>query len=373
MSNYCKKNSLKINSAKTKVLIFSKGKVRRVPDFYYNGSKIEVVYNYLYLGLNFQYNNKFNIAQKHLYDKASKAMFSLIRKSRKLLLPIDLQIDLFDKIVAPIVLYGSEIWGYTSVHLCDKLQLRFYKLLMNARKGTPTSMILGEFGKFPLNLEVKIRTLCFWYRLVTTIKDNKLSNIVYTFLFNLYEKGLYISPYLKFVHSTLNNLGLSYMWTNQLHLSLSPEHLRQTIKQRLNDQYIQCWYTEINSKESFYNYRIYKIDFKQEKYISMLNEHYVKIFFQFRTLNHKLPIQTGRIHSILRNERICQRCNLNLIGDEYHYLFECPFFTLQRNSYIKKYFLIRPNAIKYNQLFNNENMKVLENLVIFLKAIMQAF
>ena len=39
-------------------------------------------------------------------------MYSLIKKSRSLLLPIDLQIELFDKLVKPILLYGSEVWGF---------------------------------------------------------------------------------------------------------------------------------------------------------------------------------------------------------------------------------------------------------------------
>ena len=39
-------------------------------------------------------------------------MYSVLRKSRSLHLPIDLQIKLFDSLVLPILLYGSEIWGY---------------------------------------------------------------------------------------------------------------------------------------------------------------------------------------------------------------------------------------------------------------------
>ena len=37
-------------------------------------------------------------------------MFALITKARKLNLPIDVQLELFDAVVTPVVLHGSEIW-----------------------------------------------------------------------------------------------------------------------------------------------------------------------------------------------------------------------------------------------------------------------
>ena len=39
----------------------------------------------------------------------------------------------------------------------------------------------------------------------------------------------------------------------------------------------------------------------------------------FRTLNHRLPIQRGRL---------CTKCLAADIGDEIHYVFSCPFFFL---------------------------------------------
>ena len=78
---------------------------------YYNGSKLDGVFSLTYLGLTFSYNAKLKLAQNELYHKASKAMFDLIGKCRKLNLPLDLQLNLFDSVVKPVMLYGSEIWG----------------------------------------------------------------------------------------------------------------------------------------------------------------------------------------------------------------------------------------------------------------------
>ena len=112
MQSYCNIWKLNINNSKTKIVILSRGKVRKYPKFNLGNSSIDVIDNFTYLSIVFNYNGKFGNANKNVFNKASRAMFSLLKKSRVLNLPIDLQLDLFDKLVTPILLYGSEIWAY---------------------------------------------------------------------------------------------------------------------------------------------------------------------------------------------------------------------------------------------------------------------
>ena len=42
-------------------------------------------------------------------------------------LPVDIQLDLFDKLATPILLYGSEIWLYENTDVIEKLNLRYCK------------------------------------------------------------------------------------------------------------------------------------------------------------------------------------------------------------------------------------------------------
>ena len=49
-------------------------------------------------------------------------------------------------------------------------------------------------------------------------------------------------------------------------------------------------------------------------------------------------------------------------GDEYHYVLVCPSLMEERSKYIKRYFRIRPNTLKMNQLFNGHNVKQLTDL-----------
>ena len=71
LSNYCDKWSLRVNVDKTKVVVFPRGKIRKMTTFKYKGRSLEVGFEFQYLEVCFNYNNKFNVAQKSLYDKAS--------------------------------------------------------------------------------------------------------------------------------------------------------------------------------------------------------------------------------------------------------------------------------------------------------------
>ena len=94
-------------------------------------------------------------------------MFSLIKKSGVLNLPIDLQLDLFDKLFTPILLYGSEIWVYENNDIIEKLHLRYCKYVLSVNKSTTSSMVYGELGRYPLNIEYTSRCILFWARIIS--------------------------------------------------------------------------------------------------------------------------------------------------------------------------------------------------------------
>ena len=50
---------------------------------------------------------------------------------------------------------------------------------------------------------------------------------------------------------------------------------------------------------------------------------------RFRRRNHKLPIEAGCRHGVLRENRICIAMWME-VGDEFHYLFKCSNFNDKR-------------------------------------------
>ena len=202
---YCELWGLDINVRKTKVMIFSRGKIRKMPKFNFNEETVDVVWDYKYLGVKFNYNNKFKKAQQLQFLLANRAMFSLLRKCRQLNLPLDIQLELFEKCVHPILLYGCKIWACEKMDVISKLQLRFLKLILGVKVTTPTCMVLGEVGRYPIEIEAKCRMLGFWYGLCSTSHSEspKISNLMFQLCSKLYYASDYKLPWFMKVHSLL--------------------------------------------------------------------------------------------------------------------------------------------------------------------------
>ena len=87
---------------------------------------------------------------KNNISKATKAMHTLRRTFYDKNIPIDCQIDMFEKTIEPILLYGAEIWGAENTTIIEKYHLKVLKQILGVRPNTPTYMVLGETGKLPL-------------------------------------------------------------------------------------------------------------------------------------------------------------------------------------------------------------------------------
>ena len=92
---------------------------------------------------------------------------------------------------------------------------------------------------------------------------------------------------------------------------------------------------------------------------------------RFRCGNHKLPVHKRYLRHDTDNK--CSLCNLNNVGDEFHYLFICPRLNLERERLLKKYYFTRPNVLKMYELFNTGSNKEKSNLAHFVSKIMSLF
>ena len=97
---------------KTKIMIFRKGgNLPRNLSFSYEGNNIEIVGKFVYLGITFTTGRSFNETHKTLSGQGLKVIFKLNQYLYKF---IDLSpkhvLDLLDKLVRPILCYGTEVW-----------------------------------------------------------------------------------------------------------------------------------------------------------------------------------------------------------------------------------------------------------------------
>ena len=59
--------------------------------------------------------------------------------------------------VKPILLYDCEIWGFRNNDVLEKVHLKFCKTILNLKTSTPNYMIYGELGRYPVEIDIKIR------------------------------------------------------------------------------------------------------------------------------------------------------------------------------------------------------------------------
>ena len=81
---YCKKWKLKVNTDKSKIIVFKKGRRTLRENWSYGNMEIEVCNQIQYLGIIISSNGSFNSAQNKLSEQATKAIFSMQKKSKKM-------------------------------------------------------------------------------------------------------------------------------------------------------------------------------------------------------------------------------------------------------------------------------------------------
>ena len=361
--SYCNTWKLQVNVNKTKVIIFCKRKVKQDIYFTIQGQVLDIVDTYSYLGVIFKYNGTFLETRKKLLEQAEKALFPIYKLIRNESLSVDIQLKLFDSMIEPILLYGAEIWGYENIKLIEQFHLKFCKRILSVRNTTPNFMVLGELGRFPLEIKVKLRMVSFWIKLLQ--KESKLSSTLYRLMLSLGIKTHYTFKWVKYVESIFNDIGMGYIFQNQIAYAD-----RSLIKQILSDQFVQKWFGDIENSSRGLFYSTFKKNFCLENYLLRLGENNRLWLTKLRTSNLRLPIETGRWYNIPREDRICNLCNSGF-GDEFHILFVCKHDVVVRlrNKYIPRYYTNFPNATKFEGLLSICNTELYKKLSLFIRKV----
>ena len=138
-NEYCKSWKLKVNTNKTKVVVFG---ARKTDNMVIILLRLQIGINILLLF--FSKSRSFLNCRKHVVEQARKAMHLLFCRINNFHLPIDLQLKLFDHTVVPILTYACEIWGFESLDIIENVHTEFLRKITKLRKSTPLYMIYAE-------------------------------------------------------------------------------------------------------------------------------------------------------------------------------------------------------------------------------------
>ena len=330
LNEYCTQWDLKVNISKTNVVIFSRGKVTKYPTFKIGENVVEVKPEYVYLGVTFNYNGSFKNAIEKQITQARKAMYSLLQKAKILRLPFDIIFELYEQCVIPVLLYGSEVWGFESLASVEVFHRKFFKLVLKTFKFTPNCMIHGETNTVDIQTKVDIRMANFWLKLKSG--KMKISTAMCSLLSKLYEESN--DQNLRWpakIKNILSNTELSYLWQVQV---ADYSYCKEEIKTKCKNNFLKKWKEEINSNSQCEFYKMIKETPKIENYLSKLSYSLRINTAKFFIRGHHLPITNDRWNKDNNPDRFCKKCDMNEIGDENHYIFSCEFFSPQRSKYL---------------------------------------
>ena len=343
VETYCNAWGLKINVAKTKVLIFEKGNFYTYYDFYLYGEKLEIVTSFKYLGIYFFKNGCWNRSQKCIAEHASKAMHRLFSVFNHYEFSTREKCKLFDTLVSTVLNYSSEIWGLNDGKDIEIVHTKFLRKILCVNKSTNLAGLYGELGRVPLQVIRKINMFRYWIKLLH-LDNNNVTKRIYLLLKHDADNNITYNKqnWAYQIKNMLDTLGLGYFWQDQ---EIADIYL-PTIKQRILDQYYQNWYRNINNSRRLSTYCRFKHSFNLKPYLDTIYERKFKIALtRFRLSSHRLEIERGRYFDIDRTERKCKNCTQNTIENEYHFLLVCPLYQDLRRKFLKAYYCSWPTPV----------------------------
>ena len=360
LNKFCSSWKLDVNKEKSKVMIFNSNGKTHLNYFKINDVHIETVKTYCYLGITLKYNGNINVSTKLLMEKGRKAWFK-IKKTIGLDNACNFLEKLFDTLVSPIILYGSEVWGaYCNFRDSDPfeyLHLKFIKEILGIHSKATNVACLAELNRFPLKDKIKLLSLKFWDHISNS--TNTLVNKIYK---NLPTNNRWVTT----IKEWTQKLGFGYLVNNSGNI----KNTLGIIKQRIYDQNLQHQQSSINesNKLSFFR-NVYKPN-QRPPYVDICRFKSDRSnICKYRISAHSLEIERGRHRNIPHNNRKCTKCKSDQIEDEVHFFMHCPIYNTYRQELCLKLNNIYRN---FNSLTKNKIFFLLNNnSLVALKAVIE--
>ena len=127
----------------------------------------------------------------YLGEKGRNARFNIRQKIIRLGgLPTESMLYILQTIIAPVITYGSDVWGKTKSAKAsvDRLFLKCAKSALRVKYNTSNVIVYGECGTFPPSVACDINVICFYNRSIN-MYSNRLAMIVLNELKYLHLNG----------------------------------------------------------------------------------------------------------------------------------------------------------------------------------------
>ena len=150
---------LRLNTDKTKIMVFFSKDTSAIPTFTYDGTPLELVNHFKYLGFTLTRDGSMHTAADKMADNLRLAIARVYRtgSSKGITHRKHAMLWLFQVFALTAGLYGCQVWATFSLTYDSSvttrahvLHLGFLKKLLGVKKGTDTHCVLRETGQMPV-------------------------------------------------------------------------------------------------------------------------------------------------------------------------------------------------------------------------------
>ena len=190
--------------------------------------------------------------------KAKRILISLLNSFYDLgQLPRDVFFKLFDRKISPVFLYGSEIWGFSKRESKEQVQRYACKCYMCVGLRACNAAVLSDCDRYPLWIESAKRCIKYWMKILM-MSDTRYVKKCYIMqkLLDDYGQINWVTK----IRQLLFRNGFGYIWLNQ-NVHNASAFITELV-QRLQDQSIQSWNSDIANSSKLCLYRNYKLNYE---------------------------------------------------------------------------------------------------------------
>ena len=358
LETYCKTWNLTVNVLKTKIVVFRKGgNLCHADKWFYSGEEIEIVNSFAYLGVVFSSGGSFIPNAKTLSGKALKAMHQLLNLLHEVDTPLNIALNLFDSLVASVLSYGCEVWGFINTECLERVHRKFCKYILNVKQSTNNYALYSELGRYPLQIERRVSIVKYWFNLIRKSDQNCIINSVYNEMKSRIPTDTRNIYWLTKLKLLLESNGFAEVWMYPD--SVNVNAFISVLKTRLIDNFLVEMRNGLTLSTSMVLYKELCQNFEISPYLLTIhNRKHRNSLAKLRLSSYQLQVETGRHTGVERRNRKCTFCTTSDIEDEYHFVLICPIYQQLRTQYISRYYHRQPSMLKFVQLLKSSGSTV---------------
>ena len=226
----------------------------------------------------------------------------------------------------------------------EKIHTKFCKFVLNVSKFTSNLAVRAELGRYPLY--VKLLALCakYWARLKEG-SPNKLLNKAYK------QARLMNAQWIQNIKCLFMQNGLGNLFNSNG--SIKPEYIQVSVRNRLEDQYVQYWNSKSRCSSTLATLHKLKSEYSLSTYLTTVSD--------IEKRKSLTKVRCGILFKRYQKspvKKLCPHCPENTYDIE-HVFFHCHHNKLLRDNFN---YVMSKKIKHYHCLSYEEKLEIILNV-----------